>query len=78
MDQVNTQFPETPVIEKLLKGSEVARLLNVSRSYAYLLLQSGDIPTVRLGRSVRVRPSDLVDFISQNTVGETGKISSTN
>ena len=78
MDQVNTQFPETPVIEKLLKGSEVARLLNVSRSFAYLLLQSGDIPTVRLGRSVRVRPSDLVDFISQNTVGETGKISSTN
>ena len=78
MDQVNTQFPETPVIEKLLKGSEVARLLNVSRSFAYLLLQSGDIPTVRLGRSVRVRPSDLVDFISQNTVGETGKISSSN
>jgi excisionase family DNA binding protein len=71
MDQVNTQFPETPVIEKLFKGSEVARLLNVSRSFAYLIMQSGELPTVRLGRSVRVRPSDLRNYIMKNTVGET-------
>jgi excisionase family DNA binding protein len=66
MDQVNTQFPEVPVIEKLLKGNEVAKVLNVSRSYAYLLMQSGELPIVRLGRSVRVRPIDLEKFIKQN------------
>jgi excisionase family DNA binding protein len=66
MDQVYTQNPEIPKIEKLLKGNEVARLLNVSRSFAYLLMQSGHIPTVRLGRSIRVRPQDLVEYIEKN------------
>ncbi len=57
---------DTPKIEKLLKGNEVARLLNVSRSFAYLLMQTGHIPTVRLGRSIRVRPQDLVEYIEKN------------
>lgn len=68
----NPQFPDTPGIEKLLKASEVARILNISRSFAYLLMQSGNIPVVRVGHSVRVRPSDLRNYISENTVGETG------
>jgi hypothetical protein len=29
-------------------------------------MQSGHIPTVRLGRSIRVRPQDLVDYIEEN------------
>jgi excisionase family DNA binding protein len=66
MDQIHSQFREIPKIEKLLKGSDVAILLNVSRSFAYLLMQSGHIPTVRLGRSIRVRPQDLVDYIEEN------------
>ncbi len=66
MDQVYTQISESPVIEKLLKGSEVAKLLNISRSFAYLLMQSGDLPIVRLGHSVRVRPKDLIEYIEKN------------
>ena len=66
MDQVYTQNPEIPKIEKLLKGNEVARLLNVSPSFASLLMQTGHIPTVRLGRSIRVRPQDLVEYIDEN------------
>ena len=31
--------------EKLLSGNEVAKILQVSRSWAYLLMQRGDIPT---------------------------------
>jgi excisionase family DNA binding protein len=52
--------------DALLKGSDVAKILNVSRSYAFLLMERDEIPTVRIGRTVRVRPSDLERFISQN------------
>ena len=50
----------------LLKANDVAKYLNVSKSYVYMLMQSGAIPTVRLGKSVRVRPKDLEIFIQSN------------
>ncbi len=53
-------------VDTLLKGGDVARILNISRSYAFLLMQRDEIPTVRLGRAVRVRPSDLERFISKS------------
>lgn len=56
------QYP----IERLLRPEDVASILNVSRSYAYTLLQTGELPAVRLGRSVRVRPQDLENYISTN------------
>ena len=62
-----TTNPKDPVhFDTLLKGDQVARILNVSRSYAFLLMQRDEIPTVRLGRAVRVRPSDLERFISKS------------
>ena len=50
---------------KLLTGSEVAQVLQVSKSFAHLLMQRGDLPVVRLGRLVRVRPEDLEKFIEE-------------
>jgi excisionase family DNA binding protein len=52
--------------ERLLKPNEVADFLNISRSFAYQLLQSGEIPVVRLGKACRVRPQDLEAFVEQN------------
>ena len=52
---------------KLLKANEVAEILNVSRSYVYFLMKSGQLPTVRIGRSVRVHPRDLKEYIELNT-----------
>jgi excisionase family DNA binding protein len=49
----------------LLRASDVAVRLNISNSLAYQLLQSGAIPTIRINRSVRVRPSDLDNFIER-------------
>ena len=49
--------------EHLLKSEEVAHRLHVSRSFAYLLMKRGDIPTVRIGTAVRVRPEDLQKYI---------------
>ncbi len=51
--------------DQLLKSEEVARILHVSRSFAYLLMKRGDIPTVRIGTAVRVRPQDLEQYIQK-------------
>ena len=50
----------------LLRAQEVAAVLNVSRSQAFALMRNGDLATVRFGRSVRVRPEDLEEFIEKN------------
>lgn len=55
-------------IPKLLRSEEVAEILNISESLAYKLMKNGDIPTVRFGRSVRVRPQDLEEFIRSNVL----------
>ena len=51
-----TTNPKDPIhFDTLLKGDQVARILNVSRSYAFLLMQRDEIPTVRIGRAVRIQ-----------------------
>jgi putative molybdopterin biosynthesis protein len=52
--------------ERLLNSEEVAEILHISRSMAYLLMKRGDLPAVRIGSSVRVRPEDLDEYIKTN------------
>jgi excisionase family DNA binding protein len=52
--------------ESLLRSDEVAEILKVSVSMAYTLMRRGDIPTVRIGSSVRVRKEDLDRYIMEN------------
>lgn len=47
----------------LLRVGDVARRLAVSRSKAYELLVSGQLASVRIGRSRRVKAADLDQFI---------------
>ena len=49
--------------DRLLKGNEVAERLNISKAFAYRLIAAGDMPAIRLGRSVRGRAEDLEKFI---------------
>ena len=51
--------------EHLLDSLNVAEILCVSRSFAYLLMKRGDIPTVRIGNAIRVRATDLENFIRE-------------
>jgi len=61
---------ELPTIQgSLLKASEVAKLFNISRSLAYQLMQRGDVPAVRFGGIVRVRASDLDEYIRRSWSG---------
>ena len=47
----------------LLKASDVAQILNVSRSLVYRLLQEGQIPAIRINTTVRIKLKDLEEFI---------------
>ncbi len=51
--------------ERLLKPAEVAEILQVSKAYAYVLMNRGEIPTVRIGKIVRVRLEDLEGYIKE-------------
>jgi excisionase family DNA binding protein len=44
---------------------EVAELLKISRSRAYAWARNGWIPCVKIGRTIRVRESDLVKWIEE-------------
>ena len=54
------------MMEQLLKANEVAQILSVSKSYVYLLINRGQIPSLRMGKACRVRPKDLETFIASN------------
>jgi putative molybdopterin biosynthesis protein len=51
---------------KLLKADEVASILDVSKSFVYQLIRTGQLQAVRIGTAVRVRPEDLDAFVQAN------------
>ena len=55
---------------RLLRAIDVADMLCICRSHAYLLMKRGEIPTVRFGRVVRVRLSDLEQYINMHLYNE--------
>lgn len=50
---------------KLLKAVDIARILNISKALAYRLIQQGEIPSVRINHAVRVKPSDLEEYVNR-------------
>jgi len=67
LEQYSTYPSDPSYMSRLLKADEVAERLNISRRFAYSLMKTGQLPTVRIGRSVRVHPRDLNEFIELNT-----------
>jgi excisionase family DNA binding protein len=51
----------------LIDSREVARLLGIGRTKTFLLMASGELPTIRLGRSVRVPVVALQSWIAGKT-----------
>ena len=44
----------------LLKPSEVTQVLGIGRSLVYELIASGDMPSIRIGRCIRI-PSEALE-----------------
>ena len=58
---------DSPVMPLLLDASEAAKLLSLSRSKVCDMAGRGEIPSVRIGRSVRIPRDPLVAWIEQRT-----------
>ncbi len=52
--------------ESLLTAVEIAKVLHISRAFAYQLMKRGVIRTVFIAGARRVRPEDLRYFIEAN------------
>jgi excisionase family DNA binding protein len=60
--------------ETLLDSRQVAARLNISRSYVYFLMRVGDLPCIRIGNAIRVRPRDLERYLQQRIPSELAEI----
>ena len=58
---------EEKTLPRLLNAQDVAGALNMGISTVYLLVERGELPSIRIGRSVRIRPEDLEKFIESKT-----------
>ena len=50
---------------RLLRIEDVADRLAISRSMAWKLIAVGQLRSLRIGRAVRVRPSDLDAYLAE-------------
>jgi len=55
----------------LIDSREVARLLGVGRTKTFQMMASGELPTVRIGRSVRVSLAGLHSWIDKQVAART-------
>lgn len=63
---MKNEILETLANNKLLKASELASRLNISKALAYKLMQTSKIRTVKILGARRVRPEDLEEYILSN------------
>jgi excisionase family DNA binding protein len=53
----------------LLRVSEAAELIGVSRSMAYVMVARGELPVVRIGKAIRIPMAGLRRWIEAGEVG---------
>ena len=58
-----------PIQDKLLTVPEAAERLGVCRTLLYTLMERGELPFVKIGRTRRLCPSHIDAFIVRNTIG---------
>ena len=47
----------------MLALPDVCQELGMGKSWVYRRLRSGEIPSVKLGRSIKVKPADLEEYL---------------
>ncbi len=52
----------------LLRAGEVSQVLGLGRSKIYEMMAAGELPTVRVGRAIRVPRAALEAWVSRHTV----------
>jgi prophage regulatory protein len=59
--------------KSLLKPSEVAQVLGIGRSLVYELINRREIPSIRLGRCIRVPSESLQRWLKDQENGSLGE-----
>ncbi len=54
--------------ESLQPVTKVAAFLSLSRSKVYAMMDAGELPFVKFGKSRRIRWSDVQRLVDQNTI----------
>jgi excisionase family DNA binding protein len=62
---------EEKIPSRLLNAQDVAEALSIGLSTVYLLLERGELPSIRIGRSVRIRSEDLEKFVESKVQRQT-------
>lgn len=52
----------------LLKPMEVAEILSIGKTTIYELLKTGEIPSIRIGRSIRIPAKAIEEWIEKEQV----------
>ena len=58
-----TDSPNQLLPDKLLKVDDLTKILGMGKSSIYAMAKSGELPSIRIGRSVRFLASDIQKFI---------------
>ena len=53
-------------LDRIYTVPEVADYLKLSKSKVYYMVQKGEILYIKIGRNVRIRESDLKQYIADN------------
>lgn len=51
----------------LLSPADVAERLGIKERKTYMMLAAGEIPSLKIGRLVKVRPADLDAYVASRT-----------
>lgn len=57
---------EYPIIDEIMTVKEVSDFLKICRVNSYNLFNKSDFPCFFIGRSMRVKKQDLLDYIDKN------------
>jgi excisionase family DNA binding protein len=52
----------------MLRVPQVSEILDISQALIYKLVSEGKLKGVKINRSVRIRPEDLEEYITDNLV----------
>ena len=52
-------------MDEIMTVPEVAKYLKISKSKLYYLIQKRKIPHIKIGRNVRIRGSDLANWLER-------------
>jgi excisionase family DNA binding protein len=68
-ESIEGSAPERPEEGRslgLLAIPDVCQELGMGKSWVYRRLRSGEIPSVKLGRSIKVKPADLEEYLEKH------------